>query len=260
MKAALALPLLVVVSAFTTSGPPPPLGVTSNLSAPLGPPGPWRLSFDDEFAGTAPNPAVWSTCYRWGCTNSGNYELEWYLPGQVSVSSGALHLSARRERTHGKAYASGMIQTYGNYTFRYGYVEARARLPRGRGMWSSIWTMAADRTWPPEIDVVENWSQPPDTIDMTVHYGKDQQASAQLTGPDFTAGYHTFGVDWEPGGLTWYVDGVARQHVAVSITKPQYLLANLAVDGSDPPGPSARLSPLSIDWIRVWQHPPRPRR
>ena len=29
------------------------------------------------------------------------------------------------------------------------------------------------------------------------------------TGPDLTAGYHTYGCDWEPTGYTFYFDGVA---------------------------------------------------
>lgn len=258
--------MLVIATGFTI---PSPVGARTAAEAgppaPVGPPGPWRLAFDDEFDGTSLDTARWSTCYLWGCTNFGNGELEWYRPANVSVSGGVLHLTARRQADpspadHGRSYTSGMIQTWGRYGFLYGYVEWRARFPSGRGLWPSLWSMPADLTWPPEIDVAENWGQPLDTVAMTVHYGADEQASEDFTGPDFAAGYHTFGVDWEPSGLTWYVDGVARAHVAIAIRRPQFLLADLAVNASPRPDASTRLpASLSIDWVRVWQHgPPQP--
>ncbi|HZD64542.1 MAG TPA: hypothetical protein VE152_00420, partial [Acidimicrobiales bacterium] len=40
--------------------------------APRGPAGPWRLTFDEEFAGASLDTARWATCYDWACTNAGN--------------------------------------------------------------------------------------------------------------------------------------------------------------------------------------------
>src|SRR5512142_965011 len=45
----------------------------------------WHLVFDDEFNdGYLHN--WWATCYPWynpqsGCSNTGNNELQWYMPG-----------------------------------------------------------------------------------------------------------------------------------------------------------------------------------
>jgi hypothetical protein len=60
--------------------------------------------FDDEFDETSLND-VWSTCYPWanpkkGCTNGGNLELEWYLPGNVSLSVGHLDLTAKPQTAY----------------------------------------------------------------------------------------------------------------------------------------------------------------
>jgi beta-glucanase (GH16 family) len=96
---------------------------------------------------------------------------------------------------------------------------------------------------------------------MHYHYpdGSDEGADvgSEWTGPNFSAGWHTFAVDWEPGSLTWYVDGVARFHTSNNVTStPQYLVANLAVGGGWPGNPDATTpfpSSLQIDYIRVWQ-------
>src|SRR6476661_4078270 len=72
----------------------------------------------DEFNG-ALDKHVWSRCHWWGshgCTIETNHELEWYLPGQVSVRNGVLRLTAQRRRVVGSngrtyPYASGMVSS-----------------------------------------------------------------------------------------------------------------------------------------------------
>jgi hypothetical protein len=49
-----------------------------------------------------------------GCTNGPPDDLEWYWKHSVSVSSGMLHLTARKQHVHGYNYASGMIVTGGS--------------------------------------------------------------------------------------------------------------------------------------------------
>ena len=65
-------------------------------------------------------------------------------------------------------------------------------------------------------------------------------------------------MDWEPGSITWYVDGFLWAHFAVSIKQPEYLIADLAVDGKLPPNSAVRFpQSLVIRSIEVWQHPSR---
>lgn len=235
------------------------------------------LLFGDEFDGTSLNVSKWSTCYFWdnrGCTNPGNGELQWYVPEQVSVSDGLLRLQARRQSvlaSDGRAYdyTSGMVSTGGNdwygtppqFTFRYGYAEIRAKVPAGKGLWPAFWMLPADRSWPPEIDVMEFWGENPTRTSMAVAWmnadGTYAQSWSDYIGPDFSAGWHTFGVDWQPGAITWYVDGQVRKVFtdATKIpSKPMYLLANLAVDGKSGGPDATTLLPSSyeIDYIRVW--------
>jgi hypothetical protein len=94
------------------------------------------------------DPAVWNTCHWWadkGCTIASNDELEWYVPEQVSVSEGALQLTADRAPVRGSDgrsydFRSGMVTTGpppmtedapAKLAFAYGSVEARLRVPAG---------------------------------------------------------------------------------------------------------------------------------
>jgi len=234
----------------------PKSAAVDTAPSPSGAGGKWTLTFADKFATSHSALRQWSTCYDWACTNTGNDELEWYRAQNVSVSGGTLRLTARANGAHGKPYTSGMIQSNHHYVFRYGFAEIRAKVPTGPGLWSAFWLLPSDRSWPPEIDVMEIYGSQPTVAAMTVHYGPNLVAHQSFLGPNFSNGFHTFGVDWEPNSVSWYIDGVLRLHVGVSIAAPMYLLANLAINGVAPPTASTDFpSVMAIEWIRVWQHP-----
>jgi len=244
---------------------------------PVGSSGGANLVFSDEFDGTALNAGRWHTCSWWAtttCSIETNHELELYTRNNVSVAGGVLKLQARRETavawngtTYG--YTSGMISSGGRsgeiapgFTFRYGYMEARVKVPAGQGLWPAFWTLPADYSWPPEIDVMEILGHEPNVTEMHYHYndagGTHRGPGARWAGPDFSAGWHTFGVDWQPGAMVWYVDGIERWRFtdAFAITAtPQYLVLNLAVGGDWPGSPNASTpfpSDYLVDHVRVW--------
>ena len=228
------------------------------LDVPYGPGGAWRLVFSDHFTGTTLDTAKWSTCYYFGCTNKGNNELEWYAASQDTVHDGTVSLTVVPERTHGKKYVSGMLSSYGKFSFRYGYAQIVAKLPFGQGLWPAFWTEPENGTWPPEIDIMENLAQS-DSVNLYVHYGAANHFdSSNVYLPTASSAFHTYGLDWEPGSVTWYVDGFLWSRFAVSITQPEYLIADLAVNGKLPPNSSVRFpQSLAIRSIQVWQHPSR---
>ena len=143
-----------------------------------------RLVFSSNFSGTQLDTSVWDTCYvrfvaATGCTNFGNpQEEEWYLPSQVDVSGGVLHLIARETPTVGRnssgapkiyPYRSGMVTTYSSFRFTYGLVRVVARLPGGIGTWPALWLLPANGSWPPEIDIMENFGLASTELD-TFHW------------------------------------------------------------------------------------------
>ncbi|SRR6266852_1649421 len=247
---------------------------------PTGQTGNWIMLFHDSFNGTALDTRKWTTCYfnfsvGNGCDHDQG-ELELYQPDNVFESNGVLNLRAEKQSiraSNGKTYdyTSGMITTGPTtaasndtrFSFQYGYMEMRARVPRGKGLWPAFWMLPADLSWPPEIDVFEILGDASNVINMHYHFptasGGEGDSGKDWTGPNFSAGWHIYAVDWEPHAITWYVDGVERRRYtdAAHITsKPMYLIADLAV-GGDLPGPpdSSTQFPsyFQIDYIRVWK-------
>jgi beta-glucanase (GH16 family) len=232
--------------------------------------------FTQNFDGSRLNTSRWSPCYWWsarGCTNLANAELQWYLPQQVQLANGTLRLVARPQTVvgiNGKRfdYVSGLVSNLTPdrdlFSFTYGYVEARARVPKGAGLWSAFWLLPATRESKPEIDVFEIMGDEPDRTYMHVHYLKDGvplQQGFDVRGADFSRGWHTFGLYWSHDVLIWYVDGQPVWYVTRTRQipdEPMYLVANLAVGGryAGPPTRATRFpATLRFDSIKVWSLP-----
>ena len=234
---------------------------------------PWHLALRDTFSSRTVDTSLWRRCYPWfgksvGCTNFGNDELEWYLPSQVRVVDHVLRLVADRTPTQGlsrhsrtKLYSwrSGLVNTFGSCEFTYGYIDVVAKLPRGDGMWPALWLLQANGQWPPEIDMMEYWGNEPHLLHFTFHRTVSDAPSRVLyTADDLSAAYHSYGLDWEPGSITWYFDGRAVFRVTGRVPhKPMYLIANLAVDGAQGYTTSTstpRSQDFEIKSMRIWQH------
>jgi len=221
----------------------------------------WRLTFRDEFGGVGLDRAKWNDCYWHGRTH-GN-ELQYYAPDGLEVSGGVLRLKAEKRRYEGHEYTSGMITSLGKFEQRYGLFEIRAKFPKGKGYWPAFWLLPTSRRWPPEIDVLEILGHEPNKVYMTVHWrdeqGKHVFHSMNWVGPDFSADFHTFAVEWKPEEIIWYVDGVERARTDKGVPhQPMYLIANLAVGGSWPGSPdeSTRFPGfMEIDYIRAYARP-----
>jgi beta-glucanase (GH16 family) len=247
--------------------------IPDGIPQPVGLSGNWNLVFQDEFDGDALINSKWHTCFWWAdatCTIESNHELELYNPEDILVQGGILHLRAqKRDMTAWNGniyhYTSGMIMTGGRqgsidpgFTFTYGYVEALIRVPAGKGLWPAFWMLPQSYDSRPEIDIMEILGHAPNVYNMNYHYiGGD--SGSEWSGPDFSAGWHVIGLDWEPDALVWYVDGVERYRItnkANISNEPEYLLLNLAVGGDWPGSPDSNTpfpSTFDVDYVRVWQ-------
>ncbi len=229
-----------------------------------------RPEFSASFTGPSLDASVWGTCYpamdlASGCTNFGNKEYQWYLPGQAQVSGGDLRLVARRVATSGTNKSggyeeydcrSGMVTTYSSFHFQYGYMQVVAKIPNAPGLWPGLWLAAADNVWPPEIDLIEQWGATdghPASAGAYFHpapLGTPQVASVLPGG--LSAGWHTFGLLWTKSELKWYVDGktvlTVRQHVP---HQEMYFLADLAEYTK--PTAGACDGSLVIRSVKVWK-------
>ncbi|HZS55662.1 MAG TPA: glycoside hydrolase family 16 protein [Bryobacteraceae bacterium] len=236
-----------------------------------------RLIWSDEFdrsANSPPDETKWS--YDLGGGGWGNHELETYTNSAVNVHhDGQGHLVIRATQSASGAYNSARIKTRGHFSFTYGRVEARMKLPRGQGMWPAFWMLGDNigtAGWPScgEIDVMENIGREPNIVHGTIH-GPGYSGSKGISSPfKFPAGttpsddFHVYAVAWTRGKIEFSVDNAAYETITPqsllpgttwAYDHPFFLLLNLAVGGSWPGGPDATTQfpqDLLIDWVRVY--------
>jgi beta-glucanase (GH16 family) len=221
----------------------------------------WRLVWNEEFSGTALNTSRW---FRENIAWPYNNELQYYLPQQATVAGGRLDIKAEQRFFGGRNYVSARINTRPSFTQQYGRFEARMRVPAGQGYWPAFWLLPETDQWPPEIDIMETVGSLPSTVYMTHHWGTVSNVMSNgitWAGPDFTAGYHRFAVEWSPSRVDWIVDGVVRFSTTGNFPhEPMYIILNMAVGGNLPGNPNASTPfPRStlVDWVRVyWRDTP----
>jgi len=239
------------------------------------PPGPWVLTWEDEFtgaAGTRPNQANWR--YDVG-TDWGNAQLEYDTDRASNASldgAGNLAIVARAESFLGSAFTSARLTTAGLLEQRYGRFEARMKLPTGRGLWPAFWLLGANVDqvgWPQagEIDIMEYRGQEPNLVHGSLH-GPGYSAGNALTrrfdlGEErFDDDFHVFSVEWDEDQIEWRVDGqlyheVKRSYVSGAwvFDHPFYIILNLAVGGGyvgPPDGGTVFPQTMLVDWVRVY--------
>ena len=220
----------------------------------------YRLVWSDDFS--SPTLDKWNTAFAPGVHPLGcNNEKQIYTPENAQLRDGILILRAERKDREKFPFASGMVATHGKFSQRYGWFEARLKLPQGKGLWPAFWLLPENKKWPPEIDIMEHKGRLPDRVWLTLHLPqpgtwRPKSDSKEWVGPDFTADFHTFALEWEPEGIRWYVDGIQRHHTAAgSPDVPMYLILNLAVGGDwdgDPDATTPFPAEMLVDWVRVY--------
>lgn len=239
----------------------------------------WELVWADEFQGAEdepPDPANWS--FDVGGDGWGNDQLEYDTDRPVNVSSngdGFLRIRARREAYEGNDWTSGRIKTKALQAFEYGKIEARIKLPAGKGIWPAFWMLGEDIDavgWPScgEVDILEMRGEEPDTVFGTIHgpgYSGGSGVTTEVTfdGVDFSADFHDFGIVWDPDTLVWTVDGEVLAtatpgdlppFTAWVFDHPFFLLLNVAVGGTVVQEPDASTPDevvMAVDHVKVWQ-------
>ena len=229
-----------------------------------GSPAEWVLTFDEEFDGPSLDKSKWSNGFGWGQDTRSNYG--WCDPGANVVSGGVLAQRIDRRSKGGQPFSVGCINSKKKFAQQYGYWEARIRTAACTGARSAFWGKPNDESWPPEIDVVEVNGDASRTAKFTVHWQADghRESQGDFTGPDFSDGFHTFGAQWTPDGVTWFVDGVERRKTAAGADAlgdggPFYTILNSQViDPDSTCGTVPSESVEYVDYVRIWSPAPAP--
>jgi hypothetical protein len=243
-------------------------GSGTGLRVPPGPKPPsGKAEFVATFYGKTLNTKVWDTCYPYmsqsGCTNFGNKEeAEWYLPSQVRVYGGVLHLVAKREKTEGNNAAgkpkvyycrSGMVTSHPGLRFKYGYMQIVANLPHSAGLWPALWMLPANETGLPEIDILESWGVDARAGSFFHPYPKGSRVDRGLVPVSWTKGWQTYSLNWTSSFMRFYVG----KHLVLTVHtqiphSAMYLIADLAE--YQPPAKGYCTGQMEIRSVRVWKN------
>ena len=240
----------------------------------------WKLVWSDEFNqpdGSSPDPANWG--YDIGGGGYGNNELENYTSrtNNARIEGGQLVIEANQENYGGNNYTSARMLTKGKWSWAYGRIEARIKIPRGLGIWPAFWTLGTNIDsvgWPTcgEIDIMENIGKEPSLVHGTIHgpgySGADgiTASYALAKSQSFADDFHVFAVEWEPNVIRFYADDhLYATRTPADLPKgakwvydhPFFLLLNVAVGGPWPGSPDATTvfpQVMLVDYVRVYRH------
>ncbi len=241
----------------------------------------YSMVWSDEFNDSSINNAHWQ--YETGDGTDyglpagwGNNELQFYTEsannsgvekdGEVS----ALYVRALSNGVGG--YTSAKLTTKNLFSMRFGRVDIKAKMPKGKGLWAAIWMLGDNKdqiSWPGcgEIDIAEILGDAPNIMYSTLHYtDSDQthgeiQKSHELSNATFNDAYHVFSLDWTPDSLSFRVDGLEIQQVPIKADMKEflrsfYLVLNVAVGGNWPGAPDNSTpfpQTMYVDYVRVFE-------
>jgi glycerophosphoryl diester phosphodiesterase len=237
----------------------------------------WKLVWSDEFNKDGlPDDKKWG--YDVGGHGWGNNELQFYTERDKNtafVQNGIMTISANRQKTENKDYASARLVTKNHGDWLYGKIEVRAKLPKGKGTWPAIWMLPTDWEfggWPEsgEIDIMEHVGYEPDTVYGTVHTKAfNHSIGTHKTGSFFIdtpySEFHDYGIEWDQEKIDFLYEG--KKYFSFKNTKKNFqewpfdkrfhLILNIAVGGNwgGKYGVAEDIFPakMEIDYVRVFQ-------
>lgn len=219
-----------------------------------------------------------------------NGELQHYtdLQENSNVTGGILNLVAKRQTFTDQGVTKDFTSARLNskFSFKYGRVDIRAKVPIDQGTWPALWLLGKNVSepggyfnndfgttpWPGcgEIDMMEYGifsGKPANFIQSTLHtpssFGNSVNHGSTIASSDIQSNYHIYSMNWSPNQISFLLDGVVYYTYNPSVKnadtwpfdKEQYILLNIAlggVAGAVPAGFSQ--TSMQIDYVRVYQN------
>jgi beta-glucanase (GH16 family) len=276
---------------------PTPAGCGGEAVPPKPGGGQWTCAFDDEFDASTGDASSMNTSW-WtpqvsatsGYVTGPAADVACYenSPNNISVSGGALHLTARKEAapfmcgSFPTQYTSGMVSSIYGFSQTYGRYEVRAQLPQATaaGLQETLWLWPENDTqygaWPGsgEVDFSEFYSEYSSLDIPDIHYNSSPSTVDSLTHTNVTtaycpislSGYNDYAVVWSPGSFSITINGhtclVDNYLPDAGLSSPEpfnepfFIALTQALGiGTNAFNPSTTPLPAttSIDYVRVWK-------
>jgi beta-glucanase (GH16 family) len=243
LQRALKAAAAICAAVLLLSGSPSVLGRSSASAV--------TYTFDDEFSGTTLS-AKW--LHHIHCCGT----LVGYDTRLTTVANG--YLSMRVDKRSNGWYGD-LIDTKTTFNQKYGYFEARIKIPKGTGLWPSWWLY--NPAYAGEIDQMEICANPLGTnggndaheLHTTVHWSGGATTTGRYYTVDLSQAFHVYAVDWRSTAIKFYLDGTLVWTWTTHIpTNPLPLLLNLGIGGTWCGAPNSSTpdgATMLVDWVRV---------
>lgn len=236
----------------------------------------WVLKWADEFnANGLPDNKKWT--YDIGGDGWGNNELQYYTSADTNnavVKNGTLNIIAQKESYENSQYTSARLLTKNKFDFKYGRVEARIKLPKGKGLWPAFWMLPTDWKyggWPKsgEIDIMEHVGYEPDSVHGSIHtekfnHIKNTQVTKGVNIANSYTDFHVYAVEWTTDTIDFIIDG--QKYLSFPNSKVSsgewpfdqnfHVILNTAVGGNwgGKYGVDQEMFPatMQVDYVRVY--------
>ena len=223
-----------------------------------------------------------------GGDGHGNQELEYYTEdiANSQVVDGNLVITATSEGAAQHScwngtcqYTSARLVTNGHYTTKYGRVEARIKIPTGKGVWPAFWMLGDNISvvnWPTcgELDIMESIGSESGTLHGSMH-GPGYSGANPLTGSTTLPGgaklsddFHVYSMEWGPAVVRFYLDSVLYETRTPAdmpqggvwvYDRPFFIILNVAVGGQWPGIPDGTATfpvKMLVDYVHVYDATP----
>lgn len=191
----------------------------------------WKLIWNDEFSGSTLDTTKWG--YQKG-TWTGQSVQNCYTDSSdnLAVSNGTVKITARYQPnfqcfSSTRDFTSAFIQTKNKHSWKYGYFEAKIKMPASNSMWPAFWMSPQDAvygSWPRsgEIDIMEAKGHSLCAASSDAHWGESGTVKSHVPKRssinDITQ-WHTYAVYWREGKLEYFYDG-NLVHVISDFSEP----------------------------------------
>ncbi len=224
----------------------------------------WFEEFDKP---GAPDPSKWG--YDLGAGGWGNSELQHYTnrTDNAIVSNGTLKIIAKAESYNGSAYTSARLLTKDKFSFKYGKIESRIKLPAGVGTWAAFWMLGNNIntvSWPAcgEIDIMEHLGRELNKIYATLHHPGHSGANGDgstMTIANASTEFHKYAAEWTESSIKFTVDDMLFYTFSnlpgLPFNQNFFVILNVAMGGNfgGPVDPAFSSAEMEVDYVRVYQ-------
>jgi len=243
----------------------------------------YKLIWSDEFNYNGkPDKKIWSyelgdACeLPCGC-GWGNNEEQYYTGSKknIRIKDGKLLIEAHESKNKDYNFTSSRIVSKGKVHQKFGKIESKIKLPKGKGIWAAFWMLPVDDSyggWPKsgEIDIMEFVGFEQDSIFGTVHteafnHLKGTQKGASTYVNNLQEGWHIYSVEWNEEKIDFFVDKQkyfsfeksSEASAEWPFNQPFYIILNLAIGGNwgGSQGIDKSIFPqkMEIDYVRIYE-------